>query len=286
MSLPFAGLESTSELGIIKKERSNDYEQEDHDQDEDEDEKPLLYDCYRGRKGFIGVGDIVLYLGQLVCVVVMIFKKGTKVSATCQGIDVNEMRLDNSCQLTCSPSTLTLSDFKIKDKKFISKISKIKSKAITQFHTSEKSHKTNALYHSELSLNHSLSYIGLYNKIQEFLPRNTMMSKFDIMSTQALREQFRLNHKNKYCFEYTIEKKSSTNLDKIFGNYWDVHKIKNDNRDFFTFIRHLKIITKTEQTGILWISLEKCTSTRPFDPDNYRQLAIESLTEFCSFSSC
>ena len=106
-------MEATSELGIVKKEDADVDGREDHN--EDEDEKPLLYDCYRGKKGFIGVGNIALYLGQLMSVVLSISTTGTKVLATCQGIDVKEMRLDNSCQLTCSPSTLVLSDFKIKD---------------------------------------------------------------------------------------------------------------------------------------------------------------------------
>ncbi len=249
-------------------------------EDTDASTMPKFYfDCCNGKQGFVAIGDIVLYLGQLTCIILSIYRTGGILQATCQGLDKEKMELDETCQLTCSPLKLTLANFKL-NSKLKSQIRKIKSKALVKFHTSQQKHKNQLSYTNELSRNQSL--IGIYKKIQELLSKTSIKSRFEIPSTLFLRRQFKLrSKKNNYCFKYNIEEQDrSFNLEDIFGKFWDVKIIENDDRCFFTFIRYMKINLVHKQTEILNISLEKCTSTNSFDPNNYKQIAIQSLTKF------
>ena len=63
-------------LFTVKAEADPEADTEDDDKVENEKDKSslLLYECCRGKQGFVGVGDIVQYLGQLVCVILSILR--------------------------------------------------------------------------------------------------------------------------------------------------------------------------------------------------------------------
>ena len=108
-------------------------EEPDTEDDEEighEQEETLFFECCRAKQGFVGVGDVVLYLGQLVCVVLSICKTSTSAMyVTCRGVDTLQMELDNTCKMTCSPSKLKLNPVN-SSTKLKSSIEKIKSKAV------------------------------------------------------------------------------------------------------------------------------------------------------------
>ncbi len=247
---------------------------EDDDSDDSEDE--YLYDVMRGERGFVRVGDIVKYLGQLVCVVLSLCNVDGYPFATCKGIDTTHMELDESSTLTFSTFRLvSCPSIKVKPKLKL-KIQNIKKQSLEAVDNSQKSHRSDARYLHNLFLNQSLSFV--YEKIQEFLVGKATKKTFNLINTHILRDQFHLQPKNNFCFEYLIEKKQFKELDDMFGKLWDVHILENDDRMFFYFIRFLKIKSNLGgQKQTLEMYLEKCTSTQAFHINTFKKVAIESL---------
>ncbi len=85
----------------------------------------------QGKHDFVEVGNIVLYLSKLTYV--SFFPYGISQTTcqgldtenmelddtcqlTCQGLDTENMELDETCQLTCFPSKLALTNFKLNSK--------------------------------------------------------------------------------------------------------------------------------------------------------------------------
>ena len=71
-------------------------------------------DVVKGKKGYVGVGDVVSYLGQLVCVIISICSSAeNNAIVICRGIDIDTMTIDDTSQLSFEANKVCLSPIKI-----------------------------------------------------------------------------------------------------------------------------------------------------------------------------
>ena len=268
-----------AELAVNSGESEDEVESEDGSSIEDSvhgDNNGIdkFLEVVKAGKGYVGVGDLVLYLNQLVCVVISICINAENISVLCNGINVDTMSVDDTSKLVLSPGLLVPSTISI-TQSLKNKLKRIKAEALESVHKSEELNGMDISYLSTLGFNRIFSFLS--NKIKQFFKLKSQHTKFEFPYNFHVARYFSFNLKNNFCFQYVLDDQKYKKLDHVFGKQWDVHILENK----FDFIRMFKVQVNlgTKDSRNMVIVMTKCRSTFAFDSKKYRELAIHSLHE-------
>ena len=241
-------------------------------------------DMVRLEKGYGAVGDLVMYLRQLVCVIISICIQGDCTIVNLQGINLDVMAVDDTSQLSVSPNNLMcVQNFKISPS-LRRILLKIKQKSLQFVQICTEKHPNDIQYILQLGFSRNMAF--LLNRIQDFLKKKGTKTTFDIPYNFHIVRHFTIDFDHSYCFTYQIDD-GNFHIDTFFGKEWDIYINDCDQRKFFNFIRQIKLQLNlaNSQSHKIVVTLTKCPSTSEFDPNNYRTLALSSLHAHASTST-